>query len=292
MRPEASERRTLSVTVPSLLLYGASALSSCGTEPADTSEAGEAQAASAAAPEAAGGAPGETSPETASETTPAPESTDAPATSDSAVRERCSPPTGVSNAPRSVADAVSLVNAMTKPVSVPCFVDVLARPLEFHATRSVFSAQPATGDRTPRIFLFYDPLIMSIVPDGVGSHLVEFGELRDDMRSLKAEIEFPVETDLEGNEPFDRIMFNDTLTGCAFCHADERQADDVTLTRGFVSQALRPQTHDRVSATRMMQEYLICDFDAEPERCAMLDALFGAGEVEERDFPEAMDTFF
>jgi hypothetical protein len=41
----------------------------------------------------------------------------------------------------------------------------------------------------------------------------------------------------------------------------------------------------------LLIEYQQCDFELEPERCAVFKALFGHGEVLDRAFPEEMDTF-
>ena len=203
----------------------------------------------------------------------------------------CRAPAGVSNMPRSVAETVSLVNALPKPLSLPCFVESLARPLEVHATRSVFSAQPATGKRSPRIFLFLGPNIVSIVPEGVGTHLLEFGEQREDHRSLKAEIEFPVTHELTPEAPYERLLFSENFTGCAFCHAQEDQDLAIPNVRAFVSQALRPVARDHVGIDVMQAELLACDAEVEAGRCAMLDALLSWGTLIEASFPEDMATF-
>lgn len=207
-------------------------------------------------------------------------------------RERCSAPEGVSNAPRSVLEFIELVNALERPVTIPCVLDVLARPLELNATMSIFSAQPAEGRDNPRIFLFYDPLIISIVPSGRGQHLVEFGELRGEDRSLKAEIEFPVVDHLDWEEAFDHLMFNESITTCAFCHADEVVDPELSEAVGFVSQALRPEPRDDVPLEEVALSHLLCDAAAEPDRCAMFDAIFSQGSVVARQFPETMKTFF
>jgi hypothetical protein len=180
---------------------------------------------------------------------------------------------------------------MPKPVTLPCFLDTLARPLQFHATQSIFSLQPAAGLRSPRIFLFSGPLIMSVVPEGTGSSLLEFGELRSESRSLKGEIEFPVTAELPDSAPYERILFNPTLTSCGFCHAAEEPAADLPLVPAFVSQALRPRPNERTSLDVVFAQWLACDATAEPARCAMLKSLFERGEIVEHDFPSTLGTF-
>lgn len=214
---------------------------------------------------------------------------------DSAVQEAplsaCPEPTGQVHAPHSVLEVVDLLNAMPKPVTLPCFVESLARPLALAASRSLFSAQPALDARSPRLFVFSDPLIMTLVPEGDGSHLLEFGELRSETHSLKAEIEFPVERELEPREAFEQVMYNETTTNCAFCHGAEEPDPSIQLAPAFVSRALRPQAHFRVGIDQLRQEFATCDAALEPERCALFDALFGWGDVTQREFPEAMATF-
>jgi hypothetical protein len=202
----------------------------------------------------------------------------------------CAQPLPQQAAPRSVADVVALLNAAPKPVSLPCLLSSLARPLALYATNSVISAQPAVGRRSPRTFLFFDGLIASIVPDGPGSQLLEFGELRSDTRTLKAEIEFPVTETLSADEPFERIMFDDEKTSCAFCHASEQRDESMPTTRAFISQALRPAPRERVLLTDLSREAEACDVEAEPERCAMLRSVFLGGAPVDHEFPAPFST--
>ena len=204
----------------------------------------------------------------------------------------CRAPAGVSNSPHTIAQTLTLINALPKPLSLPCFLESLARPLQISATYSVFSAQPANGARSPRIFLFQDPTWLSIVPEGDGAPLLEFGEQRPQFRSLKGEIVFPVSTRLEPSAPFEHLLFSPQLTTCGGCHAAEAPESEIAGVRTFVSQALRPRPQDVVSAESLRHEFEICDRALEPQRCAMLDGLLGWGEVSERAFPVEMATFF
>lgn len=207
-------------------------------------------------------------------------------------RTQCSTPVQQPRAPRSIPEVVALLNELPKPVTLPCFLEQLERPLGMQATRSVFSAQPADGVRSPRLFLFFEPLIMSIVPSGVGSALLEFGEKRSETTSLKGELEFPILEPLGPEAPFEQVMFDETVTSCSFCHRDE-QPDPLTIdARGFVSQALRPRPNDRLSITGLYAEHAACDATLEPERCALLEALLAGDAILEREFPAIQDTFF
>ena len=203
----------------------------------------------------------------------------------------CVAPDGVSNAPQSIADTVALMNALPKPLTLPCFLQALARPLEINSTDSLFSAQPAQGKRSPRIFLFRDPNTMSIVPAGSGAPLLEFGEQRPNYRSLKAQITFPVLGPLDPTAPFQDLAYNDQLTTCGLCHASEVEESTVSGVREFVSESFRPLASDFVAAADLANELSICDRAAEPDRCAMLDGLMGWGAVTDRAFPPEMATF-
>lgn len=202
----------------------------------------------------------------------------------------CQAPAGVSASPRSIAETVDLINALPKPLTLPCLLEAIARPLPLHATLSQLSAQPAAGARSPRIFVLLDPLIFSIVPAGDGSHLLEFGEQRPGNRSLKGELPFPIQDHVPPGLPYEKSLFEPDLTGCAFCHADEER-DPAIAAPAFVSQSLRPLPRLRVPLSDVREERRRCDAQLEPERCAMLGALMDWGETPDWEFPPDMDTF-
>lgn len=203
----------------------------------------------------------------------------------------CVEPVAQASAPRSIVEVVALLNSMPKPISLPCFVESLERPLAVSAGSGVVSAQPATGERSPRLFLFSEPLIMTVVPEGVGSQLLEIGELRSETRSLKAELKFPIDRDLEPQEPFEATIFNESITTCAFCHAAEEPDPGIEFARAYVSQALQPLPSLRVGIDQVRAEHLACEPELEPGRCALFAAIFDWGEVLEGSFPETMGTF-
>ena len=203
----------------------------------------------------------------------------------------CRAPAGVSSSPQSIAETVTLINSLPKPLTLPCFLESLARPLEMHATFSIISAQPAVGARSPRVFLFIGPNTMSVALDGVGNLLLEFGEVRADYRSLKGEITFPLTANISPTAPFENVMFNDQLTTCGLCHAAEIQESALSGVRAFVSESLRPAPSDQVFASALSHELAICNPAAEPYRCAMLDGLMGWGTMNDHQFPAGMATF-
>jgi hypothetical protein len=50
--------------------------------------------------------------------------------------------------------------------------------------------------------------------------------------------------------------------------------------------------NERVSLDFLMRERESCDSAREPARCALLDAVFGAGTVVDREFAATMGTFY
>lgn len=194
--------------------------------------------------------------------------------------------------PERVTDVVDHLNTLPKPTSLACVLTSLPRPLTLNATRSILSAQPAVGTRSPRVFVLYDKLILSVALDGMGQHLLEFGELRPEARTLKAEIEFPVTTELTHAAPFERVMFQEGQTSCAFCHASETRDESIDFTEAFVSVAYRPTDRQaQVTVAEMAAQLEQCDPDVEPERCAMLQSLFARGMPVEQPFPADFITF-
>lgn len=131
-----------------------------------------------------------------------------------------------------------------------CFVESLDRPLAVFATNSRFSAQPAFSDQSPRVFIKVAELWISIVIDGDGSYLVEFGELTADAepRSLKGELQLPLEAPISPSAPFERVLYG-SGTVCGLCHAHEQQAPKMTFTSAFTSLALRPRPETQVRWT-------------------------------------------
>ena len=218
----------------------------------------------------------------------------APADSDAgAMQVSCARP--ARPAPSSIADMISLLNALPKPVTLPCVLEALPHPLAIHAVDSVLSAQPAVGERSPRIFVFLDGLIVSVVPAGTGSRLLELGERRSDMDSLKAELEFPIERELSASAPYMRLRFDDntSTSTCGFCHTQENPADDVDDPYARISRSIRPMPSQRVSLAALQTELANCAAAQEPERCAMLRAVFGpSGKAVDAEFPTQWKTFF
>lgn len=203
----------------------------------------------------------------------------------------CVPSNGATGSPRTIEEAVALINSLPRPTSVACLVESLDRPLRVSASESNLSAQPAQGRRSPRIFLFSGPLILSVVPEGMGAEVVEFSQLDDSGRSVKGELAFPVEAEVPPEAPYTKVMFQPELTFCALCHADEQPAYRVGGAWAYSSRALRPVDSSLVSLEELRREASTCDATVEPERCQLLQELFEHGTPRAHTFPSSLPTF-
>jgi len=204
---------------------------------------------------------------------------------------RCSPAKGTTGNPKTIYEAVNLINGLPHPVDFPCMLESLDRPLSLNANFNTQSAQPAQGKRSPRIFIILnESLSVSLIPGGT---TLEFGE-RDagGTTSVKAELHFPVEDQLLPEEAFSRLspaentgLTLDQASSCGVCHDNEEPAPDYPFRGAFRSARVRPQSFFAVDVTAIRQERDTCDSASEPERCAMLKALFDHGDVVQTAFP-------
>lgn len=191
--------------------------------------------------------------------------------------------------PATIADAVARLNALPQPVSVSCFIASLPRPLAVVPVNSVLSAQPAAGRRSPRLFIYDERLILSIVPDGDGANLLEFGQFVDELNTIKGELEFPITATVSDEAPYTHVQQETGPTTCGFCHA--REVSHPTIPEARVSVAYRPHATTLIPLTTVRIEHVTCDHELEPERCELLDAVFNYGSITEGTFPEALSTF-
>lgn len=212
-------------------------------------------------------------------------------TGPTAPADACAKPTDVSAAPQTIGEAIDFINALPHPVALDCFLQQLARPLAITSTTSTVSLQPAVGTRSPRLFLFFGELIMSVAIDGEpGNHLLEFGELITPTQSIKGEIAFPVHDILSHSAPMDRVLDPGKGSECRICHGGEDPAPQ--YANAFSSDALQFRPFELVALDDVADEQRWCDPAVEPDRCARLDALFGFGPVEIGEFPEELPTIY
>jgi len=205
--------------------------------------------------------------------------------------EDCKPAAGVSGSPKTIEEAVALINSLPKPVTVACFVASLDRPLKASLTNSTTSAQPSVGSRSPRIFIVIDKLNISVTPEGLGQDLVEFSYMVSETMSVKAELEFPVMDNLTAQAPYSRIRYGKATT-CGVCHGVESRYVNVAFAEAYYSLAFQPQKNTKVSLESFRSEAAKCNAAAEPKRCAIISAFFNAGTIQNYEFPSVMPFFF
>lgn len=200
-----------------------------------------------------------------------------------------------------IQSVVDWINAMDKPLSLPCFVESLPRPLKTFPSLSSFSAQPSIGPGSPRVFFFFDKLMLTVaadqnddpvLPAELEDHLLEMSFLVDEAKLLttKGEIVFPVTRQLTPAAPYTGFMFSATMTTCALCHPNEKPYEINEDHIIFESTMLRPTSATSFGA--MQNERDKCDPEIEPHRCAMLASMMDHGPLEWQDFPANAPTIF
>lgn len=207
----------------------------------------------------------------------------------------CSAPASITAAPKTIEDVTALINALAKErdgrIELPCFIASLERPLGATASSGFVSAQPAHGARSPRMFLWSGALVLSVAPEGIGKDLLELGLQTSPTRSIKAEIEFPVTAPLADSAAYDRIV-DGKGTRCFACHADETPVKSAASANVFESEVLRPSDSDLVAVGNVGVESEACDPVAEPQRCALLAAIFAQGNIIPKGFSQEASTLY
>ena len=194
--------------------------------------------------------------------------------------DRCRPAAGVSGSPTTIPQALELINALPKPTSLACFLQALDRPLTLFMTESALSLQPSSGARSPRTFVLRNELEMSIVFDGETSNTLELGYRTSDIRSIKAEVAFPVRRAVSESTLFDRIQETQRTTVCGRCHVREVHLDYPGFPNGvFESDVYKSLVIFDVELESLKAEAATCDENTEFYRCELLSALFDHGET-------------
>ncbi len=206
---------------------------------------------------------------------------------------RCVTPRGHTGSPQSIEEAVAHIQALPGPVDVPCVLESFARPLSLLASNSPFSAQPARGDANPRLFVFFDGLILSFATTGHGATLVEFAEFVGPTTTIKGELEFPLDPAVVDTAAvFTQVQFEDGGSNCRFCHRNEVPADADLYPGAFASDALAAR-EDTILDLEQVRAYADhCDVRVDPMRCAIYDAVFDSGEVVAGSFDPEIQTIF
>lgn len=190
----------------------------------------------------------------------------------------------------SIADAVARLNALGTNVDGPCFIATLPRPLAVVATLAKTSAQPAGGRGAPRILFLLPKLIITAVPAGDGSKVLEFGEWTGTTRTFKGEIGLPVTAPLAPDAPFVRILDTAQRTKCANCHREEEPHP--TIPNAFTSLAFQPEPETVVTVPELEELHTLCtNADDLGTRCAMIHAVFDFGEITQGSFSPVVARF-
>lgn len=204
----------------------------------------------------------------------------------------CTAPDEISNKPQSIEDVIRLINALPKPVTLECYLESLARPLELNASSSQLSVQRADSEKSPRFFIFQNNLISSVTLGSEGQNLLELSLLINEQKSVKGEIPFPVTDSLQTNAAYKNILRNDNKgTRCGACHLEEVKAVDPIDSAAFVSKAIKPFDYSRVDLEDLAAESHKCAEDSS-ERCKLLRALMEHGEVLPKNFSNEMSMLF
>lgn len=190
----------------------------------------------------------------------------------------------------SIADAVARLNALGASADGPCFVATLPRPFGVVATSGKASAQPAFGTSAPRLLLLLPKIVVTAVPAGEGSKVLEFGEWVGSTRTIKGEIVVPVTAKLAADAPFLRVSQGTDKTTCGTCHRQEEPHP--TIANAFISLAFKPEPGTFVTFEELTGLHDLCTSSGDPgARCAMLHALFDFGEITEGSFSPVIATF-
>lgn len=206
----------------------------------------------------------------------------------------CVPPAGA--VITDVQSVVDWLNAMPKPVTLPCFIESLPRPLKIQSALSEFSAQPSLGQRSPRIFFFFDRLILTVVVDQKFAEypypLLEMSYMVDERELIttKAELKFPITNTLAPAAPYTGLSFNDRISQCSFCHPKESILDYLDDVPIYQSSILKPTTPMAISQLYVESDH--CIVEEEPHRCAMLSSIVDHGALQPYSFPARAPTIF
>lgn len=197
--------------------------------------------------------------------------------------ESCSMASSSLRNPTTINQTVQLINALPKPLTLPCFVQNLRRPLQVVSMQSTFSAQPSAKAHTPRVFIISENFILSVVPTGVGKDLLEMSEVLNSSSSVKGEVSFPVISQLPASSPFDHIISGGG-TSCRFCHIGETPVTGYAGS-AFSSNILRPNSFTTIPASTLKTVSNGCNYILDQYRCDLMKSIFITGRAQDTAFP-------
>jgi hypothetical protein len=184
-----------------------------------------------------------------------------------------------------MSDLVSLINTLPQPVTLPCVLKALPRPLWVNATLSQESAQPAVDSQDPRIFVLNsEALILSFVTSGPHSQEFEVGVRTPTGMMIAGYIGFPAQLPLAEVTTYAGVLNpSGSGTTCGACHNGEAPAGLMYGTTYYRMQRLKPDAQYDVPLTALEQYSSTCTDGS--NRCAILQALTAPGTVYQFTFP-------
>ena len=220
--------------------------------------------------------------------TPTPTPCTGSACPDAALEPTCTLPAGASNTFTTTLGMMALINAMPKPLSLACFLEVLPNTHQLAGSSSGASVQPAHDVNNPRLFLVIGDMLLGIVPDGPDKDSLEFSMLAGSTESVKGELKFPVTDNLDPVNPFTRIQNSGRPgTTCGLCHVNETDTSAQYGTGSYQSRALRPTAASTISAFELQSQAEKCATDPS-NRCRIWRAAYITGKTGLYTFPADM----
>ncbi len=220
--------------------------------------------------------------------------TSAPAPEDPSTRTlaACRAAAAAPGSLRTVADFTRHVNMLPRPVTVPCFVASLPRPLSIVAATSPISGQPTPDADNPRLFLLFPTITITVLADGTAAEQIEFAEWVDATHSLKAELAMPPRPNLADDAAFARVRLDGGVgTTCGLCHRDELPSE--RIPSAFVSLAYRPPTSALIGFGQLpvIAAASCAGSRVSSGRCLFWHALMDYGELRPGAFDPSVGLF-
>lgn len=186
--------------------------------------------------------------------------------------------------PSTFEGVIDLINALPKPLSLNCFLYNYDPPFDIFAVNNTFNAQPSAGPQSPRIFIFKDNFMISIVPDGPGRDLIEFSKATSYSMSIKGEVSFPIETNLSPDAAYTKILNSPAMpdqgTVCSSCHAENYLGNGV-----YESALIQGEEKHRITSLSLKKAAQSCPESNTSFRCQMLKVIFNRGEARDVLWP-------
>lgn len=195
-----------------------------------------------------------------------------------AIRVHCGPQgSAFEGSLNTTADLTNMLNALPRPLDLPCFIAALPRPVAISATTSVISLQPAAGRKNPRLFLqSAGALITSVTMVGEFSTHLETSEPEPDAPgfTIKGDLKFPRQEPLQESDFYRDLITPQGTSDCGACHGGEHVARQVNGIDALSSRALKPARTQIVPIPEVQTLAEECTAEDTTPRCRMLRALF------------------